>query len=75
MVCILIGILVTVPSDKEAPNWIEPFSECLHSYYFCLCFIIICLGTSICIHVFKKFGINYSYIFEIEGQSAQVDQY
>jgi hypothetical protein len=67
MICLLIAVFILVPSDKEVPNWIEPFSECIHAYYFGLCFIIIPFGVSLCIHIFKKYGINYTYIFEIDA--------
>jgi len=75
MMILQIALIVWIPSDKAVPNWVEPLSECIHAYYFLATFIIICFGTTLCIHVFKKSGINYTYIFEIEGQANKVDQY
>jgi hypothetical protein len=75
MLCLLIWAISEIPSDLEVPNWIEPFSASMNVYYCLLPIIFICFGTSLCIHVFKKYSINYTFIFEIDAKTSQVSQF
>jgi len=75
VLCFMIFTLIVTPTDLEVPNWVQPLSACLITYYFLGAFIIIFFGVALCIHIFKAYGINYTYIFEIDAHSNEVNQF
>jgi len=66
VLAIVFGAIIAIPSTLEVPNWIEAMASCMVVYYMLFIVIFIVGATGFCVSTFRKYGVNYSYIFELE---------
>lgn len=54
------------PTDKgNEPDWTELYAG-TDTYWFTLVICFILFATGFCIQIFRRFSINYTFIFEID---------
>lgn len=60
------AFLCICPTDEDATaNWAEVYTG-IDTYYFTLVICFILFGTGFAVQVFRRYNINYTFIFEID---------
>ena len=70
MMAVLFATILAIPSTAEVAGWTEALTSCMITYYLLLILVIIVAATGFCVEVFSKYGVNYSYIFELDIGSS-----
>ena len=63
--------LLFCPSEEEDPHW-ETLYSGIDTYYFCASLIFVLYCTGFAIQVFRRFNINYVFIFELNQVNEQL---
>jgi hypothetical protein len=69
---LLLCTIIAIPSTIEVDGWKESLSSCIVAYYFLFVIIFIVFATGFCIKVFRAYGINYTYIFELDQGTSSL---
>lgn len=59
MILFMILLLMIIPEDKDSHRVYSSFS----TFRFLMMIMLVPLATSVCISIFKKFKVNYYFIF------------
>jgi hypothetical protein len=72
MLFILWITVLSIPSTVEIAGWDDALGSCMVVYYALLVLVIIIGATGFCVEIFTKYGVNYSYIFELDIGSSNI---
>ena len=64
---ILIFLIIIPPLDNDEKDHFEELSSGIEVYYFALLICFILAATGFAVQTFRKYNVNYAFIFEIDS--------